>query len=116
MKEDAQRPIMSQDVVDSGHNVSVNGYMKTGGMNIRGHINGRQFLTSLATGLVVGLGAALEHFVRHPELLRDAMSPVAAAMLTTCVMGAYNWYQGKTVEEIVEGIVGGEADEDRRDP
>ena len=80
-------------------------------MNLKGHNNGRQIVAALLTGLVVGLGATLQHLASHPELYKDSLSqisPVLLAVVSAGLVNLVNWYRGRDPKEIVDSILGNE--------
>lgn len=77
-------------------------------MNIKGQNSGKQVAAALLTGLVVGLAAAASHVQTHPEtigFLKDS-SPVLYAIVISGIVSLVNWYRGKSVDEIVDSIMG----------
>lgn len=111
MPEEKVLKVLSRLFAFYGQKVSSDRTLLPEDPNIKGQNNGRQITAALVTGLVVGIGAALNHLQSHPELLRDALSPVVFAIVSAGIVSAVNWFRGRDVNEIVDSIIG-EKDEE----
>lgn len=73
-------------------------------MNIRGFLNARQLVVVLASGGFVGISAAIDYVVRHPEMVNAALGPFMASLVTSALVGAWSAYSGRPVEDVAKEV------------
>lgn len=73
-------------------------------MDIRGFLNVRQIVYAIATGLVVGVGASIEHLSTHPELIKGAIGPMLGGLAMTALSATWFAWRGRPVDEVAKEI------------
>lgn len=96
---------LSRLIASYGEQVSKHRPPGTGGTNIKGQNNGRQILTAIAAGAVVGVTTTLGIFASHPAMITEALPPVFAAVGAMALVSAYNWLRGRPIEDVARDVV-----------
>lgn len=99
------KDFLSRIASSYGEQVSTDRSLAPGGVNIKGHNNGRQILTAIATGLVVGVSTTLGIFASNPAMLTETLPTIFATVGSMALVSAYNWVRGREIQDVARDIV-----------
>jgi hypothetical protein len=109
------KEFLSRVIASYGEQVSTDRSPAPGGVNIKGQNNGRQILTAIATGLVVGVTTTLGIFASNPAMLTETLPTIFATVGSMALVSAYNWVTGRKIKDVAKDIVDGVLGEEKSD-